>query len=134
MTGTLAALQTQVVVKLSVEASPPDVSGYGNSGAAANITTGLVVATLTGGVAPYTYAWAQATSSPYTWVIGSPAAASTSFTCQALGAGTTSEVTFEVTVTDNVGATAKASVDAFANNGQPYDNRIDRASRGGELA
>jgi hypothetical protein len=114
---------------LAVGVSPTDVTGYGNSGAAANITTGLVVATPGGGVAPFTYAWTQTSTSPYTWTISSAATASTSFTCVALGAGNTAEATFQVLVTDAVGTTAAASVNAFANNGQPYDDRDFRNRR-----
>jgi hypothetical protein len=127
VTAALASVATySFTPALSVVDLPEDVSGFGNTGAAANITTGLVVATPTGGYTPYTYSWAQTSTSPYTWVINSAATASTSFTCNALGPGTTAEATFECTVTDAAGKTAKATVSAFANNGQPYDNRLDR--------
>lgn len=127
MTGAIALIHNHSTTALTVLDTPTDVSGYGNSGAAANITTGLVVAAATGGTPAYTYAWIQITSSPYTWVINSPAAASTSFTCNALGPGTTADATFRMTVTDATGQTAIADVSAFANNGQPYDNRIERS-------
>lgn len=130
MTGILAVLTGKSVPGLSVVDMPTDVSGFGNSGASANITTGLVVATASGGYTPYTYAWAQTGSSPYTWVINNPTASSTDFTCNALGPGTTAETTFECTVTGAAGAAVKAAVTAFANNGQPYDPqaRVDRNS------
>jgi hypothetical protein len=127
VTGIIAAVTSPAPHQaLSVVETPPEVTGFGNSGAAANITTGLVVATPGGGVAPFTYAWTQTSTSPYTWTISSAATASTSFTCVALGAGNTAEATFQVLVTDAVGTTAAASVNAFANNGQPYDGRVGR--------
>jgi hypothetical protein len=129
MTGILASLTSRVAPGLAVVDTPDEVSGFGNTGAAANITTGLVVATPTGGVPSYTYAWTQTSSSPYTWVIGTPTAASTNFTCNTLAPGTTAEAEFTVTVTDAVGQTAISTVIAFANNGQPYDDRPSRDRR-----
>jgi hypothetical protein len=125
MTGAVIMLVYPPQQTLSVVDIPGDVSGFGNTGAAANITTGVVEAIPSGGVAPYTYAWTQETSSPYTWAIGSPTAASTTFTCNTLGPGTTAEESFRCTVTDARGSTASAIVTAFANNGQPYDNRVN---------
>jgi hypothetical protein len=130
VTGALLATAFRIGPALSAAAVPTDVSGYGNSGAAANITTALVIATPTGGVSPYTFAWVQTSTSPYTWVIGAASSASTSFTCNTLGAGATAEADFEVTITDALGNSATATVTAFANNGQPYDGRIDRTSGG----
>jgi hypothetical protein len=133
MTGALLggsiATATAYIPPLDVVDAPTDVSGYGNSGAVANITTGKVVATPTGGVPSYTHAWTQVGSTPYTWVINSPTAATTDFTCNALGPGNTSEAVFKDTVTDSLGHTASAVVTAFANNGQPYDNRVDRGGQ-----
>jgi hypothetical protein len=128
MTGAAAACLVGATGQSSfgVSTSPSDVSGFGNSGSAANITTALTVATPSGGVSPYTYSWVQTGVSPYTWTIGSPSAASTSFTCSSLGPGVTADATFRVTVTDAVGSTAQGQVSAFANNGQPYDSRLDR--------
>jgi hypothetical protein len=134
VTGAIIALVPLSATTLTVTDMPEDVSGYGNSGAPANITTGLVLATPSGGIAPYTYAWTQVGTTPYTWTINSPAAASTSFTAGTVGAGVSTEAEFKVTVTDSGGQTATATVTAFANNGQPYDDRIDRTSRGGPLA
>jgi hypothetical protein len=126
VTGAIAAITPIARLALAASVMPSDVTGYGNSGASANITTGLVVATPEGGVSPFTYAWAQDTTSPYTWTIGTPTAASTSFTCQSLGVGNTAEATFKVTITDAAGTVATDTVTAFANNGQPYDGRLGR--------
>lgn len=129
MTVAVAATITAQRGNPTVTISPFDVSGYGNTGSSADITTGLVAATPQGGTAPYTYAWTQLYSTPYTWVITSPTAAVTSFKCNALGPGVTAEAQFLVTVTDSAGRTATAIVNAFANNGQPYDTRTATGSR-----
>lgn len=127
MTAVLATASSfQTTPTLTVVATPADVTGYSNTGAVANITTGSVVLTPTGGVSPYTYAWVQSGASPYIWVIVSAAAASTGFTANAVGAGNTAEAAFRGTVTDSAGKTATATVAAFANNGLPYDNRVGR--------
>lgn len=125
MTGAAAAFVSGGGSSIAVTLNPTSVSGFGNSGASANVTTGNVTATPSGGVAPYTFAWAQKGGSGNTWTIGSAAAATTSFTCQALAAGATDETLFEVTVTDSLGSKGKATVDAFANNGQPYRDTPD---------
>lgn len=132
MTGSCAAAMVGQSSSLSADISPASATGYGNSGAAANITTNAVTAKPTGGVAPYSYAWAQKTTGSYTWTIGSAAAATTSFTGQTVAPGTADQVTFEVTVTDATGAKGKATVDAVVNNGIPYDPR-DRRDIGGGL-
>lgn len=123
MTAAIAILGGQIRTPLVATVVPTSVAGYGSSGAVANITTGLTAATASGGTGPYTYAWAQVGTTPYTWVIGSASAATTSFTCNSLGPGVTSRATFKVTLTDAVGAAAVVTVSAYANNGQPYDDR-----------
>lgn len=115
----------------SVAASPPVVSAYGSSGAAANLTTSSTTVTPTGGVAPYTYAWTQVGTPPYTWVIGSAAAATTNFTCNSLGVGNSTSEDFLCTVTDAVGAKSTVVVPAYANNGQPYDPSVGAGGLGG---
>lgn len=106
---------------LTVTTSPSTVSAYGNSGAAATLTTGSTLATPVGGSSPYTYSWALYGSSPYSWSIGTPSAASTTFTATSVPAGVVASAVFQVTVTDSLGATTTAFVNAYANNGQPYD-------------
>lgn len=133
MTGAAAAFVAGGSgLAFSVAVSPSAVSAYGNTGAAANLTTGTTIATPAGGVAPYTYAWAQVGTSPYTWTIGSAATASTGFTVTSLGAGNTAIATFEVTVTDSLGGKAVAQVTATANNGQPYSPAGSFTGREGE--
>lgn len=137
MTAALVKVSTgsaALSAPVSVTLSPSDsVTGYSNTGATANITTGLVVATPSGGTPSYTYAWAQVGLSPYTWTITAPTAASTAFTCGSLGPGNTAEAMFKVTVTDSVGHTDIAEVSAFANNGLPYDSRVGRTHDGGGI-
>jgi len=123
MTGAAAGVMTGLATAFTVDVSPDAVSAYGSSGAAANLTTSSAVATPAGGVAPFTYSWAQVGTSGYTWIANSPAAASSTFTATSVDAGAVAEATFRVTVTDSVGAKATADVEVFANNGQPYDPR-----------
>lgn len=105
----------------AVALSPPSVSGYySTGGTATTIATGSVIASPSGGVSPYTYAWAQISTSPYTWSIASPAAASTSFSAANIPEGVRDSVTFQVTVTDASGTTATASLVATVRNKVPF--------------
>lgn len=134
MTGALASISPLSRPLLTVADMPSEVTGYGNSGALANITTGIVEAEPAGGASPYTYAWAQISASGYTWLINSASSRTTTFTCNGLGPGNTAEATFTVTVTDARGSKATSSVTAYANNGQPYDPVIrSHLSQGGEI-
>lgn len=113
MTGAVAAF---VASSVSVSLSPAAVSGLFNDGGTADVTTGSVIATATGGVAPYSYAWSAVSTNPYTWVITAPTAATTAFTCQSLPEGVVSTRTFQVKVTDAAGMTAVAQIVATARN------------------
>lgn len=113
---------TQTVFQnLTATVSPATTAAYGNTGAAANLTTGQVIAAPSGGQSPFTYAWAQKTASPYTWTINAASAAATDFTVASLPPGAANTVDFEVTITDALGVPATAKVTATANNGLPYD-------------
>jgi hypothetical protein len=103
---------------LQATVNPAFVSGSftGSSPATSNITTGSATVSVTGGASPFTYAWALYGSSPYTWAIGSAAAATTNFTANSVESGVYTEADFQVTVTDANGATATALVTAGANN------------------
>lgn len=113
-----------VYSSLQATITPTKVSAYGSSGVAANLTTNGALAIPDGGASPFTYAWAQVGSTPESWTINTPAVASTTFTAASIGAGTVAVATFQVTITDSVGATATATVTAYANNGQPYDPAV----------
>lgn len=117
MTG-VAAAAFAAGVGMSASVSPAEVTGAyrGTSAVAQNITTGSTVASQSGGVSPYTYAWALSGTSAYTWTIGAATSATTGFTAQSVGAGQVAMATFEVTITDAGGATARALVNATASN------------------
>jgi hypothetical protein len=118
MTGALALAVGFGDRTLQASASPTSVTGAynGSSTSPQNITTGNVLASAVGGRAPYTYAWSQLGASPDTWTIGSSTSAITSFTAQSIGPGSAAFAQFLVTVTDAVGMTASAVVNAEANN------------------
>lgn len=92
------------------------VSGFVDNAAPTNVTTGSVLATPSGGIAPYTYAWARKDVSAYTWTIGTASAATTNFTCQAVEVGVSTQAIFELTVTDSLGNKGKKSITAKAKN------------------
>lgn len=102
---------------LAVVISPATADGYVAGTVTQDVTTGSVLASVTGGTAPYTYAWAQTgTPSPYTWTIGTAAAASTTFTATALPVGVVATQVFRVTVTDAAGTVVLWDVFATARN------------------
>lgn len=114
MTAVLASFSgTSSQSGFGASASPDTVNGYyrGSSGAAQNITTGAVRASVTGALGSPTYAWVQTGASAYTWTINSPSAASTTFTAASVGAGSDASAAFTCIVTDS-GRTTYAVVTA----------------------
>lgn len=101
---------------LYAEVSPLTADGYVAGTTTQNVSTGNVGAVVTGGVMPYTYAWAAVGSSPYTWVISAPTGDITYFTAQNIPVGAVATQTFRLTVTDAAGATALWDVFATARN------------------
>jgi hypothetical protein len=93
---------------LTLSASPATVTGA-IFGAGTAITT-PTAATPSGGVAPFTYAWARLTG-PASAVAGSPTSGTTTFSMPLL-AGQADEAAFRCTATDALGNTATADVAA----------------------
>lgn len=116
--GVLRTVWQYLIVTLS-----PDtiVSGNTETGGTVNISTASVLATPVGGTGPFTYAWVRADVSAYTWVISAPAAATTHFTANAVEEGVNTFAEFQVTVTDSVGATATAIIEAGVRNKTVFD-------------
>ena len=114
MTGAAAVFVGAEPPQITLVPSTSAVSGSSNATGAANITTASVVVTPSGGIAPYTHAWTQTSSSALTWTIGAASAATTSFTAQSVPEGTSDSVIFQDTVTDAVGNKAAVSVSATA--------------------
>lgn len=111
-----AAAAAFVAAGVAITLSPTAVSGYSSVGGTQNVGTGAVLATATGGVAPYTYSWARVDSSAYTWTIAAPTAATTTFTALSVPEGVATTAVFELTVTGSGGLSAKKQITATALN------------------
>lgn len=99
---------------LTVDASPIDAVGWGNSPADVLVTTNLVTATASGGTAPYSYAWAQI-DGVEVWGITAATSAASRFNVT-VTAGGVETATFECTVSDARGRTGSVLVLATAYN------------------
>jgi hypothetical protein len=95
---------------LSATADPPAVGGVAY--VTGNVTTIATTVTPSGGVSPYTYAWAVLTHSNVTPPTpGAPTSATTGFFQS--GVVTYDVADFRCTVTDDVGATTTVDVEAI---------------------
>lgn len=93
---------------LSLAISPSEVDGGGSDGFhSVLITSAAATATPAGGIAPYSYAWAQLSGDAMT--ILAPTSAMTQFRASA-PPGRTLSATFQCTCADNAGSAATASV------------------------
>ena len=79
------------------------------SGTTTSLTSNSVLATVTGGQAPFTYSWVR-TSGDIEMAVDSPSAASTTFTSTGLTAGETDSAVFTCTVTDALGRQSSDSI------------------------
>ena len=77
-------------------------------GTTSSITTDNVTATVSGGVAPYTYAWTKVSGSTLT--VTAATSATTAFTATGMAQGETRDAVYRCTVTDSTPATAQADV------------------------
>jgi len=93
--------------------TPELAYGYGYSKGSITISTNSVTVTVSGGVAPYTFAWTGASGA---WTIINPTSDTTAFRRSSVGAGTNDSRTFTCTVTDANGATSSITVDAYVEN------------------
>lgn len=119
MTGAAGALAAMASTpSMGVTAVPSLMHGTyrGTSTSPQNITTNSTLASVSGGTAPFTYAWTQYGSSPDTWTINSPSASTTSFTATSVPTGVSATASFKITVTDAAGVVATAIVNAQADN------------------
>lgn len=98
---------------LSLSVSPSDVSGLGSSNKPLRITSDPVMATPTGGKAPFTYAWAITSG---TATAATPTNATTTFS-EVVSPGGSKSSTARVTVTDSLAKTAIADVSITLENG-----------------
>jgi len=104
---------------MSVSLSTPSVSGAVAYTTDSPVNTSGVTATVTGGEAPYTYAWSQDSGSPASAL--APSSATTSFQFASVAPYETQTAGFVVVVTDRFGSTATSvAVSALgANYGDP---------------
>lgn len=97
---------------LSVSANDVFAAGFTST-----LTTNTATASVTGGIAPYTYAWALVANGGGTVsTANSPSAISTTFTKTGVPAGTDYTDTWKVTVTDSLGSTAEDTISATFSN------------------
>lgn len=95
-------------VDMSVSLSTPSVSGAVAYTTDSPVNTSGVTATVTGGEAPYTYSWSQASGSPAS--AQAPLNATTSFLFISVAPYETQTAGFVVVVTDRFGSTATSAV------------------------
>lgn len=86
-----------------ITVSPTDVVGTINSSASALVISRGALVTVTGGVAPYTYAWVHVSGDPQTAT--APTGASSSFSAT-LPPGGSADAVWKCTVTDAAGVAA----------------------------
>jgi hypothetical protein len=82
---------------------------YGSRSAKGTAFTYYVTATASGGVAPYTYAWAYV-SGDNTFTASAPTAATTRWSASLTQFGQYKESVWKVTVTDSLGTTSIANL------------------------
>jgi hypothetical protein len=83
-------------------------TALGKKGTISTLTTPAAVATPTGGVGPYTYAWTKQSGGAIT--ANSPSSYSTTFTATGLGVDEERDAVFRVTCTDSLAATATRDI------------------------
>lgn len=98
---------------LTASADPTSVFGTQSSANSIPVTSGGTTASPAGGRAPFTYAWAQLSGDAMT--ILSPTMATTQFRAT-VQPNTSLSGTFRCTITDAVGQTATADVEAILSN------------------
>lgn len=97
---------------LSLSINPSTVSGSVNTALPTPVTTSATTATPSGGIGPYSYAWAVEQPDYGVVTIGAPTNATTTFTHTRTNLGDLVFALATCTVTDGLGQTASANVTA----------------------
>lgn len=107
---------------VTAAASPASVYGTGRF---PTVTTGSTTVGVSGGKAPFAFAWSLVEASG-TWEATSPTAATTAFRCTTAVEDDLQDATFRCTVTDANGKTATVTVTAQAYRYGSNDGTIQR--------
>jgi hypothetical protein len=100
-----------------VVAAAPLAAFGARAGGGTTVTSEQVVATVTGGLAPYSYAWSVISAPSGTWTIQSPVSDRTSFVCAGVPDNDSYVANFKCTVTDSRGiAQDSATVEVTCSN------------------
>lgn len=107
------SLRTVATFVAPLSASTSDTSGFGNGTEGATVITSTASAVVSGGLAPFTYAWALLTNGGGTASTATaPASATTAFSKSGMPGEAFYQDTWRVTVTDSLGSTATADLTA----------------------
>lgn len=104
-----AIFSSRVALALAVSLSGTSASGEDSGPSAGTITSDVIAATASGGTPGYSYAWSKLGGSAKISALN-PSSAATAFQGTGMIGGETAEATFQLRVTDSLGAFIDSAV------------------------